>query len=355
MFNLHDEQFRYYRYKPFRVVPGGVAGFWSMFIQRRQRTMSILRIPLWLSVLVAAVGLCTQASAQPYPATTRQFGGAGFWEPDHLGLYEPQIPPNYFEPDFQFFAPSDVSTFGGYPEPNIGFFVSYDRLYWNVQRSETSSAPYEGDFTWGNRVDLGYMMDTDHGWLVTAFHLDGPNHEENNADFDSVEINKTFRWKPVGKNYIIEPMIGFRYMKFIDRDPQFIPDPADPTSLLVQSLNVVENNILAGQLGLRIHRQTERWITAVESRITPGINYQFYPSEDYSEFTILGSLRFTAVYKLTRDISIGGGADLLHFGTGIARGRQEGIGFSSGHPIVLPINDQDLTIGGFSMIIQVNR
>ena len=199
------------------------------------------------------------------------------------------------------------------------------------------------------------MMDTDHGWLVTAFHLDGPNHEENNADFDSVEINKTFRWKPVGKNYIIEPMIGFRYMKFIDRDPQFIPDPADPTSLLVQSLNVVENNILAGQLGLRIHRQTERWITAVESRITPGINYQFYPSEDYSEFTILGSLRFTAVYKLTRDISIGGGADLLHFGTGIARGRQEGIGFSSGHPIVLPINDQDLTIGGFSMIIQVNR
>ena len=319
--------------------------------------MSISRITLTLSVLALTVGLAAPAPGQ-FPTTTHQFGGAGFWEPDHPGLVQPQIPLNYFEPDFQFFAPADVGTFGGYPDPNIGFFFSYERLYWNVQRSETDAAPYEGDFTWGNRVDLGYMMDTDHGWLVTAFHLDGPNTAENNGDFEGVEINKTFRWKPVGKNYIIEPFFGARFMKFIDRTPEFI-EIIDPVTMLpfleVIDENRVENNILGGQLGVRIHRQTERWVTAVESRFMPAVNYQFYPSQDYSEMVIYGQVGMSATYKLTRDISIGTGFDVMHFGRGIARGPQDGFVFPYGELTAAPINDQDLTIAGMSIVIEINR
>ncbi|MBW3598389.1 MAG: hypothetical protein KY475_14095 [Planctomycetes bacterium] len=320
--------------------------------------MSISRITLLLLLLALTAGMAAPATAQ-FPPTTHQFGGAGFWEQDHPGLVQPQIPLDYFQPDYQFFAPADVGTYGGYPEPNIGFFFSYERLYWNVQRSETDDAPYEGDFTWGNRVDFGYMMDTDHGWLVTAFHLDGPNASDNSGDFEGVEVNKTFRWKPVGKNYIIEPMFGARFMKFIDRDPEFveIPDPMDPTIMLQQlvALNQVENNMLGGQLGVRIHHQTARWVTAIESRFVPAINYQFYPSQDYSEFVIYGQVGATATYKLTRDISIGTGFDIMHFGRGIARGRQEGVDVAAGQEITLPVNDQDLTIGGISIVFELNR
>jgi hypothetical protein len=319
--------------------------------------MSISRITLTLSFLTLTAGLAAPAPGQ-FPTTTHQFGGAGFWEPDHPGLVQPQIPLNYFEPDFQFFAPADVGTFGGYPEPNIGFFFSYERLYWNVQRSETDAAPYEGDFTWGNRVDFGYMMDTDHGWLVSAFHLDGPNTFENNGRFEGVEINKTFRWKPVGKNYIIEPFFGARFMKVIDRTPEFIeiidPETMLPFLLLVDE-NRVENNILGGQLGVRIHRQTERWVTAVESRFMPAVNYQFYPSQDYSEMVIYGQVGMSATYKLTRDISIGTGVDIMHFGRGIARGPQDGFVFPYGEQTPAPINDQDMTIGGFSIVVEINR
>jgi hypothetical protein len=325
--------------------------------------MSIARITTWLSVLAALAGFCTAAQAQ-FPATTHQLGGGGFWEPDHLGLVNPQIPLNYFEPDFQFFAPADVSTFGGYPEPAVGFFFSYDRLYWNVQRSETSDAPYEGDFSWGNRVDFGYMMDTDHGWHLGAFHLGGPNlfvddETVNISRFEGVEVNKTFRWKPVHKNYIIEPMLGVRFIKFIDRDPEFIevpnPDPTLPPLVVLLAENEVENNILGGQLGMRVHHQTERWIFAVESKILPAMNWQFYPTTDYPEFTVFGQIRFQSTYRLTRDISIGSGVDLMYFGQGIARGRETGIDFSGDRVVQLPSNDQDVFIGGFSMLFQINR
>ncbi len=352
--------------------------------------MSISRTTLWLSFLVLATGLSAQARAQ-FPTTNHQFGGAGFWEPDNPGLVQPQIPPNYFEPDLQFFAPADVSTFGGYPEPNIGFFFSYERLYWNVQRSETEDAPFQGDFTWGNRVELGYMMDTDHGWLLSAFHLDGPNVDSrtttiqgppfvnppapagttvrtlvgttavNNVDFEGVEFNKVWRWKPIGKNYIVEPMFGPRFMRVIDRHGTagIITDFNNMGEVLQTvasgSYETTENNILGGQLGLRIHHQTERWVTSIESRFLPAINYQFYGTEDFSEFTIFGQVIGKATYKLTRDISLGAGFDIQHFGRGIARGPLVG---QVGQPNALreaPINDQDLTIGGFSVVVEINR
>jgi hypothetical protein len=124
-------------------------------------------------------------------------------------------------------------------------------------------------------------------------------------------------------------------------------------------------------MGVRIHHQTERWITAIESKLMPGVNWQFYPSQDYSEFTIFGQVHGSATYKITRDISIGTGFDIMQFGRGIARGGQRGVGvagfpgvFPADDPndpsddpklVNLPRNDQDMFIGGFSIMFTINR
>ena len=35
-----------------------------------------------------------------------------------------------------------------------------------------------GDFTWGNRFDLGFVDDDSKGWIGTIWHIDGPNVED---------------------------------------------------------------------------------------------------------------------------------------------------------------------------------
>jgi hypothetical protein len=48
----------------------------------------------------------------------------------------------------------------------------------------------------------------------------------------------------------------------------------------------------------------------------------------------------------------------MQFGRGIARGGQEGIaqpGFPIARTVDLPRNDQDVFIGGFSMMFTINR
>jgi hypothetical protein len=218
---------------------------------------------------------------------------------DNPDLLQPFIDPWTFDPDYQFFAPADFGNFGkDGPDPNTGFFATYDRLYIYVTRPEDQNAesfmpitpppgtPYQvlddptgGDFTWGNRFDLGYMSDEDHGWLTTFWHIDGPNYYDeqalervdvyepdddvntddtvvdlrgggggaatpgprnpsvptrdqnspingqrdfivmnsiNVADLSSWELNKTFRVHALNYGSIVEPFFGFRYMKFQD-------------------------------------------------------------------------------------------------------------------------------------------
>jgi hypothetical protein len=135
------------------------------------------------------------------------------------------------------------------------------------------------DLTWGNRWDLGYMIDDvdhDHGWLISYMHIDGPNegntvHQQrlnrfnpddegyvppddttgggggttatdvvepdsdrndlgppnrerfyditdslNYAKLNSLELNKIFRLAPLHDGGIVEPFFGFRWLKFED-------------------------------------------------------------------------------------------------------------------------------------------
>ena len=69
--------------------------------------MSMIRPFAWLAMLVAIVGASASAHAQHF---------------------QPFIDPGYFgQPEFQFFAPPEVSDFSGGEPPNTGVYATYDR------------------------------------------------------------------------------------------------------------------------------------------------------------------------------------------------------------------------------------
>ena len=224
----------------------------------------------------------------------------------HGQRFDPFIDPTHFDSDFQYFAPAEVDTYGGAPDPNTGFFFTYDRMYVNMTRPRDVASHFEGDFTWGNRYDMGFMTEDDHGWLLSIMHVDGPNLEDlNHADYSSVELNRVWRLKQLHNGSYVEPFIGVRYIKFID-------------SLDLQ--NQVENNIVGGQIGARWFKQKGRWLLSAEGRLTPAVNFQFFNTEDQNEFAMQGEVRADAKYEITRDVGVRVGYQFTHFGQGIARG-----------------------------------
>ena len=122
--------------------------------------MSITRITTVLAALATALVLTSNVQAQ---------------------LFKPFDFPQYHS-DFQFFAPGHIDTYGGGPKHKTGWFATYDRVYMNVTRPEFSTfdgfATNFGDFTWGNRFDLGYIDDDSKGWIATIWHINGPNIED---------------------------------------------------------------------------------------------------------------------------------------------------------------------------------
>jgi hypothetical protein len=134
-------------------------------------------------------------------------------------------------------------------------------MYMYVSRPNAEESNTQGDMTWGNRIDLGYMTAEKHGWLISTQNITGPNsmerirQERNNrfmdeaspqdeavdppqdnnnresgardyfledslnlAQLSNFEINKTFLLKPLHNGAIVEPFYGFRYMRFADFD-----------------------------------------------------------------------------------------------------------------------------------------
>jgi hypothetical protein len=183
--------------------------------------------------------------------------------------YQPFIDPGYFHSDLQFFAPAtDIDDYGG-PVMREGWFGSYDRMYLRVSRPDDVDSYNLMDRGWGNRWDLGYMIDDvnhDHGWLFSYSHITGPNvyevtrqekinrvneDDEGRPDADdddpdlvvpvqdrndsgppdqarfydvrdslnvinmnSIEVNKLFRMEPLNQGGLLEPFFGFRYVQF---------------------------------------------------------------------------------------------------------------------------------------------
>ncbi|MFT5527956.1 MAG: hypothetical protein ACI9HK_005942 [Pirellulaceae bacterium] len=180
----------------------------------------------------------------------------------HAQRFTPFIEPGVFEHDMQFFAPAELGDFGKPPKPQPGWFGSLDRVYMYVSRPQAEVTYTEGDFTWGKRLDLGYMTEENHGWLMSYLNIDGPNafdileverinriftqddpingtgeeleadqnngtpqsrkrtyflHDSvNSAEYSTFEISKIFRRKQLHHGGVLEPFFGFRYSKFTD-------------------------------------------------------------------------------------------------------------------------------------------
>lgn len=239
--------------------------------------MSTSRL-IWLSAAVLALSVISpQAYAQREIHHVPPAVNPNGFDPD---LVQPFVNPTTFESDLQFFAPAEIDSINSEIDASTGWFATYDRTYIYVTRPQAEESNTQGDVTWGNRFDLGYMTEEQHGWLLTFQHIDGPNNyfrnqverinvvqvndqinfpgdginlrggaaggggvtvtqrpgfptrDRNNpstnardymlrdsvnvADLSSFEINKTFRIDPLHYGSIIEPFFGFRYFSFND-------------------------------------------------------------------------------------------------------------------------------------------
>lgn len=322
-------------------------------------------------------------------------------EPD---LVQPFTDPLTFDSDFQLFAPSDLSNYGGPPPANIGWYFSYDRLYYSINRpaqtqngGDPFARPFDSKWVWGNRYSLGYMTREDHGWDVTfsrvrtGLLIDDPDlNMRLKPTFASIEINKTFR-KKLRHGGELEPYFGIRYVYFadntfdsspsgpilVDGDGNPIPGPdglpqASGNEVFSQKM---QNQLLGGQLGCRYHIRKGRWNLSTDAKLMAAQNYQYAQVRDvdtllgvsevntaYSEFTPLGELRMNASYEVSRDISLRFGFGFLHIARGILRADMAPTETNPNNPninnqstVLLLNNDQYLSVAGFTMGIEYNR
>jgi len=102
----------------------------------------------------------------------------------------------------QIFAPADVSPYGGAASrANLGYFFSFDGLYWSISTPKTSyiglpptdpegtrvaywdddisgfqisgltTGSFEASFNPGTRVEFGRVAEDNHGWLFSTFRV----------------------------------------------------------------------------------------------------------------------------------------------------------------------------------------
>ena len=261
-------------------------------------------------------------------------------------VYHPFAEPLEFNPDWQFFAPVDVDSLMELPSrkrANTGWFGTYDRLYTWVSRPEVEQSRADGDFTWGNRYDLGFMTDDRSGWLFSMKHIGGPGvyntiYQEridrvnlddsgptdptpvqpfldgndsqigtrvyilgdslNVAGLSNFEINKTWRREPYRYGGVIEPMLGLRYTTFKDyalnqsyaRSRDLISDPGTLSTTtdvetLISNETSIRNDMFGGQLGFRYFNYYKRWTLSSELRAFGMQNFQNRSYRQRSETT----------------------------------------------------------------------
>jgi hypothetical protein len=208
----------------------------------------------------------------------------------------------------------------------------------------------------------------------------------NVASLSSAEINKTWRRKQFHNGAILEPLLGFRYMKFknwhrrddydrFNADVNGNPVPFDPQiegpfEEFTSNVNIFENYMIGGQLGGRVFHQRGHWMLSADVRFFALANFQTLNSRFYSqltrytalngdielnlfdrqetfdqnqEFVWGGEVRAEASYELTRDIALRFGMVFLDLGQGIGRGNN------------INENNEDVQIAGLTFGLIINR
>jgi hypothetical protein len=317
------------------------------------------------------------------------------------------------------------------------------------------------DSAWGHRYEIGYMLpQEDKGWLFSFTEISGPNQAflieqerlnrintdqlgtgggggggagagvldpsfpgdprfslpasdrntpgynrrvyfigdtENVLDFDSYELSKTWRTEPYHYGGILEPMVGFRWMRVNDTN-YFQNYRSSLTEILTfneeerltTTLSETENEVLTGQAGFRYTKFRDRFTFASDFRIFTGGSLQSSRSTQYTEQTIYDDgapgatlpgdipgvgdepllvvntstvpqynrneefvigfdIRGEINYQLTKMITVRGGFQVIDIATGIWRG---GPGFSG---LIGGDRDQDVVMFGGTFGVTLNR
>lgn len=249
----------------------------------------------------------------------------------------PVTDPFYFDPDFRWFEPvTDVDLLDMKPKKraNTGWFGTFDRMKLYVSRPEifreVDSNEFYSDFDagYGNRIEVGYMLPEDTGWMASFTNMSGPrsyerllverlnrrNEDEfdqdpgdppildpNNPEFgrrvyelkdslnvmtlEQFELNKTWRLEPYHYGGILEPFVGVRYMELKDRfqrqtyNEGFAVDIEDniiPIETLLTRSNITENDMFGGQFGARYFKNSGRITYSGDLRVFAMANFQYH-------------------------------------------------------------------------------
>ena len=355
--------------------------------------------------------------------------------------YHPFSEPVDFDPDWQLFAPmqlQDVEDLTARQRAPHGLYLTYDRVYTGMSRPENRGDTYVMDSTWGNRWDFGWMNRRESGWSFSYQNVNGPNvyngyeqlrlngftdsEVEDDADppffrptvfdndpytlertynvlqsvnvgnYTSFEANKTWRLEPYRYGGMLEPLIGLRYVKFVDtaRNDDYrtflATDILDPTTIVgeaeVYTNDLVwsRNDMILGQLGFRYFRKIRRWNLSSDFKVFAGHTFQSqeitrlvtrtlyeedpaigdeplfdgdhtgtsFASRKNNETPVGFDLRTEGSFNATKHIDLRVGFQLVYFGQGVWRGATLGQGNNSD-------TNQHLVMPGLTFGFAINR
>ncbi len=174
-----------------------------MYIKRPARwllalwTLAFFAGPAWAAQVPANSNLDYQTPTQSYENGSPPFAESNPQSPGLFGSLNP-FHSLGFEPSMEWFGPAETSTYGNGPRSRIGFFGSYERVYWSLSRpttttigSTTAAGPnistigtflfppqafpalnsmdtgfLQANGAWGNRIELGYVDTDNYGWMI---------------------------------------------------------------------------------------------------------------------------------------------------------------------------------------------
>ncbi len=363
----------------------------------------------------------------------------------HAQQHVPVADPFEFDPDFHWFEPvyeADLIDMKPKKRAATGWFATYDRLNLYTSRPELDAPPISisevrVDSGWGHRYEVGYMLpDDDTGFVfnwtsngVGAFNqlrrerlnrvnlndLAGtpdnpgppfgfgePAAERNNlgyntrfyditdtenlVNFDSYELNKTWRLEPYHYGGILEPLVGLRWMRIRDTNGNQVYTSsldgnlalADSESLLTNTA-ITKNEMFGGNLGFRYFKFRDRFTFNAEFKAFFGGSWQntrasvhevitsydatgtdaqvvsiitrepFDPRFARNETFMVGfDVKGSVGYQLTKQVSIRAGFQVIDVARGVWRG-------GNGDFIVGGSKDQDLLMFGGTFGINLNH
>lgn len=290
--------------------------------------LSILRRS-WLFALLGLAALASSARAQ----------------------YTEFEAPTDFDTDYQFFEPAEADDYGGFPPPNTGWYGKYDRMFMNTTRPRFEPSHTQGDFGWGNRLDVGFMTEQNTGWSfsgmrmgdglnvtkdtfvprlsfnptatssipftpnsATSFDQGNPNFDPrvnqdllvnslNSVRFSTFEVNRVWRLDMTHRGGIIEPFIGFRYADVNDRTRRMnqFQIAAAGFEQLTDQTSYWQNSMFGGQIGVRLARQLGRWNVASELRLAGYANFQHFNQDNYQTTRLYTTAPITAPTAIAQE------------------------------------------------------